>query len=176
MGIKLNEEKRKCCIMDNGPIIELGCITGPVYNCLLTTEQIINLVSNKKHVYEINPLNTMEKVLLTMGTCESSVFKLPEKQEIPEPIIPPLEKVEQIVSPYKGMSKAERKKMKYQKNNPQGQDKNNINKTGFTHVIPLENVDESPISTLTSSTITVFNENDNTNPVATEEAVTSVDF
>ena len=89
MASVLNEKKRKCDVLTNGPLPELGFVTGPVYNCRLTTPQIIGLVRNGKKVYEIDPSNPAHRVLLTMTTCSESVFKTPvvEDAVVAEPVV-----------------------------------------------------------------------------------------
>ena len=75
MPVILNEKnKRRCDVIVSGPIAELGNILGPVYGSLLTTSTIIKLVSNGRKVYEIDPRNNKNKVLLTIGNCSKSVF------------------------------------------------------------------------------------------------------
>lgn len=92
----LNAKKRKCDVLSNGPLPELGFVTGPVYNCNLVTDTIVRLVSNGRKVYEINPNNPKEKVLLTVATCSTSPFdgEVVEKPEVVEPVV---EKPEQVV-------------------------------------------------------------------------------
>jgi len=70
----INEPKRLCDIIYNGPISELGFIMGPAYNCKLTNKQIESMVAHGKKVYEINPQNRTEKVLLDVRTCLTNVF------------------------------------------------------------------------------------------------------
>ena len=108
MPVILNEKnKRRCDVMVSGPIAELGNILGPVYGSLLTTPTIIKLVSNGRKVYEIDPRNSKNKVLLTIGNCSKSVFgtnpvEEPVKKEehpvveIPKEVV--VEKTEEVTS------------------------------------------------------------------------------
>ena len=84
MAVTLNSKnKRKCDVIVTGAIPELGNILGPVYGAKLPNEKIIRLVSNGRKVYEINPKNPLEKVLLTVGNCSVSVFEQPEVNTVP---------------------------------------------------------------------------------------------
>ena len=108
MPVILNEKnKRRCDVMASGPIAELGNILGPVYGSLLTTPTIIKLVSNGRKVYEIDPRNSKNKVLLTIGNCSKSVFgtnlveepvkkEEPPVVEIPKEVV--VEKTEEVTS------------------------------------------------------------------------------
>lgn len=122
MSLVLNEKKRVCNILTNGPIAELGFITGPAYGCRLTTNTIVKLVSNGRKVYEVDPSGKNEPVLLTVATCGESVFgklstenrKNKEPDTIPVTEIP--KKVVTTASQNDGkhLSKSERKRLKYQ--------------------------------------------------------------
>lgn len=162
----LNAKKRKCDVLSNGPIPELGFVTGPVYNCNLVTDTIVKLVSNGRRVYEINPNNPKDKVLLTVATCSTSAFD-GEVVEKPEVVVPVVEKPEQVVmtaskadetDPHKiflakigktedewrQMSKSERKRLKLQYGDKSvtTQNVNNENEGTKTDEIP----DETPVN------------------------------
>ncbi len=95
MGTVLNNNFRRCDVLTNGPLAELNFVVGPVYNCKLTTPQIIKLVKNGKIVKEINPSNPNEKVQLTVLTCQKSPFN---NGEIKTPVN---NQVEKVVEPEK---------------------------------------------------------------------------
>lgn len=92
----LNEKKYLCRIATSGPIQELGCVTGPIRRCKLNEKQIFQLVKNDKTVYEVNPFNTAEEVLLTTKNMATRHFVKPlvnpikqmeeEKENIPDVI------------------------------------------------------------------------------------------
>ena len=73
----LNEKKYLCRIATSGPIQELGCVTGPIRRCKLNEKQIFQLVKNDKAVYEVNPFNTAEEVLLTAKNMATRHFVKP---------------------------------------------------------------------------------------------------
>lgn len=106
MASILNEKKRKCDVLTNGPLPELGFITGPVYNCRLTTPQIIGLVRNGHRVYEIDPSNPSHKILLSMTNCEKPVFKAPviETPVVSEPVVKLPETVVEPVASESGVT------------------------------------------------------------------------
>ena len=75
MAVTLNaKNNRRCDVICYGPIVELGHILGPVYGAKLSTPTIIKLVSNGRKVYEIDPKNPNNKVLLTVANCATSPF------------------------------------------------------------------------------------------------------
>ena len=73
----LNEKKYLCRIATSGPIQELGCVTGPIRRCKLNEKQIFQLVKNDKAIYEVNPFNTAEEVLLTTKNMATRHFVKP---------------------------------------------------------------------------------------------------
>jgi len=95
MSTVLNSNFRRCDILTNGPLAELNFVVGPVYNCKLTTPQIIKLVKNGKIVKEINPSNPNEKVQLTVLTCQKSPFNRGDVKT------PANNQVEKVVEPEK---------------------------------------------------------------------------
>ena len=110
MAVTLNaKNKRKCDVICHGPIVELGHILGPVYGAKLATSSIIRLVSNGRKVYEIDPKNPNNKVLLTVANCSTSPFgvEIVATPTAPAPVVKPVvepvktiveEKVEEPVS------------------------------------------------------------------------------
>jgi len=95
MATILNSQKRKCDVISNGAIAELGFINGPVYGCRLTTDTIVRLVSNGRKVYEIDPTNPDKKVLLTVTTCSKPAFNV--VTEAPKNENPIVSKPDEIV-------------------------------------------------------------------------------
>jgi hypothetical protein len=75
MSTKLNEARKLCIIKTNGPIPELGYITGPVLTpCKIRMSDLRRLVGNGKAVYELNPKNPEEIVKLTVQNIERDNF------------------------------------------------------------------------------------------------------
>jgi len=70
----INSKTRKCDVIYNGAIAELGFISGPAYNCKLTTSQIDSLIRHGKIVFEIDPRNPLNKVKLDIGNYKESPF------------------------------------------------------------------------------------------------------
>lgn len=116
MAVTLNaKNKRKCDVICHGPIVELGHILGPVYGARLVTPTIIKLVSNGRKVYEIDPKNPNNKVLLTVANCATSPFGdttpvVTSVAPVVQPIVEPVktiieEKVEEPVSAHADLLK-----------------------------------------------------------------------
>lgn len=166
MAKVLNPQTRKCDVMSNGPIAELGFVNGPVFNCKLTTDKIVTMVSNGKRVYEIDPNNSKNKILLTIGNCSTSPFS--EVKPV-EPIkVPVVEKPTQVVvensqetmDPHKvfltsigktedewrRMSKSERRRLKAQyEHDQQTQDvKEQIKTSEIESVLEAEEIASTP--------------------------------
>ena len=116
MAVTLNaKNKRKCDVICHGPIVELGHILGPVYGARLATPTIIKLVSNGRKVYEIDPKNPNNKVLLTVANCATSPFGdtapvVTPVAPVVKPVVEPVktiieEKVEEPVSAHADLLK-----------------------------------------------------------------------
>ena len=116
MAVTLNaKNKRKCDVICHGPIVELGHILGPVYGARLATPTIIKLVSNGRKVYEIDPKNPNNKVLLTVANCATSPFGdtapvVTPVAPVVKPVVEPIktiieEKVEEPVSAHADLLK-----------------------------------------------------------------------
>ena len=75
----ISKEKTKLVtIASKGSIPELGGISGPVINpCKLSIETIVRLINGHKKVYEVNPANKSEKLLLNLKNVKMQNF--PEK-------------------------------------------------------------------------------------------------
>lgn len=182
MAKVLNAKKRKCDVLTNGPLPELAFVMGPVYNCRLTTDQIVRLVSNGKMVYEINPVNPKEKVLLTVATCSKSAFGEVVKPEVVEPVVPAptqvvmtasqaektdphiafLEKIGKTEDEWRRMSKSEKKRLKAQYND---------NKSANIQDVTIEQNEETEVFPKVSEVTSPVVEN---NPVeeTIEETIT----
>ena len=65
---------RICSIKTNGPIKELGNIQGPIKKCKLGDKQVISMVHNGHVIYELNPENLSESVLLDITNVMPSPF------------------------------------------------------------------------------------------------------
>lgn len=170
MAKVLNGEKRLCDVMFNGPIVELGCINGPAYKCRLTTSQIHTLVGNGKKVYEINPLVSGQKVLLTAANCGVSAFANNATPVVEEtPVVEPIKKDEVTTQTtetpqYSSLSKKERKRLEWEE-----KQKKNTEAASVEPVAEVVNeVVETPVET--TETVEAVAET----PV--EEAVTATDL
>ena len=75
----ISKEKTKLVtIASKGSISELGGISGPVINpCRLSVETIVKLINGHKKVYEVNPANKSERLLLNLKNVKMQNF--PEK-------------------------------------------------------------------------------------------------
>lgn len=72
------ETTKLVTIASKGSINELGGISGPVINpCRLSVETIVKLINGHKKVYEVNPANKSERLLLNLKNVKMQNF--PEK-------------------------------------------------------------------------------------------------
>lgn len=69
---------RLCSVETNGPIKEMGNITGPVRKCRLDLPKILSMINNGHVIYELNPENLNEKVRLTLTNAIPSPFSKSE--------------------------------------------------------------------------------------------------
>lgn len=77
-------EKRKFVqIPVNGPIAELGFITGPVGPTYVNLPSVIKMVQNGKLVYEVDPANHAHKVKLDITNVKKNNIAQPVKFEKP---------------------------------------------------------------------------------------------
>ena len=68
---------KRCIINTPGPIAELGFISGPITNpCKLEMDVLRRLVKNGREVYEVNPENPAQKVLLTIENYDADNFSV----------------------------------------------------------------------------------------------------
>lgn len=80
MAKTLNSKKKLCMIKTNGPIAELGGITGPIlYPCRIDMRKVINMVQHGIRVIEVNPKNQSETVQLTIQNVTKDNFPDPPK-------------------------------------------------------------------------------------------------
>lgn len=88
------EIKKLITIETAGPLSELGGISGPIINpCYVELTKIVRLVNGHKKVYEVNPNNHDDKILLTLRNVREENFKKEVKEQKVKPIDPkPVEK------------------------------------------------------------------------------------
>lgn len=73
--MKKNEPSKLVTVAHNGTIVELGGISGPIINpCKVQRSSIIAMINNQKKVYEVNPTNPSEKVLLNLINIDKVNF------------------------------------------------------------------------------------------------------
>ena len=66
---------KRCIVNTTGPIPELGYISGPITNpCKLELSVLQRMVKNGREIYEIDPSNSDNKVLLTLDNYNSDNF------------------------------------------------------------------------------------------------------
>lgn len=65
---------RICSVETNGPIKELGNITGPIRKCRLPLPKVVSMINNGHVIYELNPKNLSERVRLTLTNVTPSPF------------------------------------------------------------------------------------------------------
>lgn len=88
----LSKETKLVIVQNNGALSELGGISGPILNpCRLDVATIIRMINNHRRVYEVNPNNHSEKVLLSLKNATSKNFKAPvedaNKVHLVEPLV-----------------------------------------------------------------------------------------
>ena len=72
---KRNKKTKFVTIETNGHISELGGIAGPILHpCLVDLDLVIQMANNRKKVYEVNPNNPDEKVLLSLRNVRNENF------------------------------------------------------------------------------------------------------
>ena len=91
------ELKKYVTVESTGSIPELGGISGPILNpCYLPLTVVMRLITARKKVYEVNPNNTAEKVLLTTSNVRKTHFE-PKKPVVKPAVGPTLPKKEEKV-------------------------------------------------------------------------------
>lgn len=85
MAKTLNSKMKLCKVMTNGPIMELGGITGPIlYPCRLDLRKVINMVHHGIRVIEVNPKNHKETIELNIQNVSLNNFPDKPKYKMPE--------------------------------------------------------------------------------------------
>lgn len=107
MATLLNEKKKLCLVKTNGRLPELGNIAGPILSpCKINLRTVINMVQNGKVVYEVNPKNHSQQVLLTIQNVQKNNFPdqekvvMPEVKEVEKPAV--VEK-QDVITPVNGV-------------------------------------------------------------------------
>ena len=100
------KEESKWVVVDTyGPIKELGGISGPIVTpCKIPIRTIVDMVNNRKVVYEVNPMNMTEKVKLRQSNVDKKNFdgtKKPEKVVTKKNYAPSVPKVETVMKEQK---------------------------------------------------------------------------
>ena len=72
---KRNKKTKFVTVETNGPISELGGIAGPILHpCMVDLDLVIQMVNARKKVYEVNPNNPDERVLLSLRNVRTENF------------------------------------------------------------------------------------------------------
>lgn len=107
MATLLNEKKKLCLVKTNGRLPELGNIAGPILSpCKINLRTVINMVQNGKVVYEVNPKNHSQQVLLTIQNVQKNNFPEQEKvvmPEIKEEVKPAVVEKQDVITPVNGV-------------------------------------------------------------------------
>ena len=83
MARVLNDKKKLVFIKSSGPIVELGCLTGPIRSARVDVKTLMLMIQNGKVVYEINPAKPSEMVKLDMINVTKNNFeKISETKEM----------------------------------------------------------------------------------------------
>ena len=88
--MKNNVEKKLVVVDFKGPLSELGGISGPITNPVkLEIPIIIKMITAHRGVFEVNPKNTSERVLLTLQNVKLKNFHNVESKTTlkPEPVV-----------------------------------------------------------------------------------------
>lgn len=81
MATVRNKTQKYVTIESKGIISELGGISGPILHpTFIDLDIIVRMVNTRKKVYEVNPSNTSEKVLLTLSNVKANNF--PQKKVV----------------------------------------------------------------------------------------------
>lgn len=87
MAKTLNTKRKLCKVLTNGPLSELGGITGPiVYPCRIDLRKVVNMVQHGKVVIEVNPKNHKETVRLNIQNVNKNNFPEPERIKLDTPV------------------------------------------------------------------------------------------
>ena len=81
----MNTTTKLVTIASKGSITELGGISGPIINpCRLDISTIVSLINGHKRVYEVNPANKSERILLTLKNAKAKNFP-----DVVNPVVTP---------------------------------------------------------------------------------------
>ena len=88
MAKTLNTKRKLCKVLTNGPISELGGITGPIlYPCRIDLRKVSNMVQHGKAVVEVNPKNHKETIRLNIQNVNKDNFPEPERIKLDTPVV-----------------------------------------------------------------------------------------
>lgn len=95
--MKKQENVKLVTIENSGTINELGGISGPIINpCPIDISTIVHLIHGHKKVYEVNPSNPNQKVLLTLKNVNTVNF--PQGNKVTKPKLGPTQAMANKVS------------------------------------------------------------------------------
>ena len=101
MALNLNTKKKLCKILSNGPIPELGNITGPVlYPTRIPMNRIVNMVQHGRKVIEVNPKDHNQTIQLTLTNVMKDNF-ITKDEYISKYINVPKQSTKEVIPPAK---------------------------------------------------------------------------
>lgn len=101
MALNLNTKKKLCKILSNGPIPELGNITGPVlYPTRIPMNRIVNMVQHGRKVIEVNPKDHSQTIQLTLTNVMKDNF-ITKDEYISKYINVPKQSTKEVTPPAK---------------------------------------------------------------------------
>ena len=101
MALNLNTKKKLCKILSNGPIPELGNITGPVlYPTRIPMNRIVNMVQHGRKVIEVNPKDHSQTIQLTLTNVMKDNF-ITKEEYISKYINVPKQSTKEVTPPAK---------------------------------------------------------------------------
>lgn len=101
MALNLNTKKKLCKILSNGPIPELGNITGPVlYPTRIPMNRIVNMVQHGRKVIEVNPKDHNQTIQLTLTNVMKDNF-ITKDEYISKYINVPKQSTKEVTPPAK---------------------------------------------------------------------------
>ena len=101
MALNLNTKKKLCKILSNGPIPELGNITGPVlYPTRIPMNRIVNMVQHGRKVIEVNPKDHSQTIQLTLTNVMKDNF-ITKEEYISKDINVPKQSTKEVTPPAK---------------------------------------------------------------------------
>ena len=101
MALNLNTKKKLFKILSNGPIPELGNITGPVlYPTRIPMNRIVNMVQHGRKVIEVNPKDHNQTIQLTLTNVMKDNF-ITKDEYISKYINVPKQSTKEVTPPAK---------------------------------------------------------------------------